>query len=201
MSVHQTLNSAKGHPHTGTRRHAKHAQVMIAITHATLSIKPPSYQQILDMDESVRKLEVPGLPAETPAVVPLPTICVCTFISQQGQSCKCQLLLVLIYLHRAFYARALIQHHDDLSKSAYYYSVQAILRAARDTLSWAHGAVIRSPAVSAHFHWIWSIAVAATVSCQVNSYVPHLYITLRWSTQLCWTMHLTASMQTKRVQD
>jgi hypothetical protein len=57
---------------------------MITITHATLSIKPPSYQQILEMDESVRKLESPGLPAATPAVIPLPTICVCVLIYLTG---------------------------------------------------------------------------------------------------------------------
>jgi hypothetical protein len=68
-----------------------------------------------------------------------------------------------MYLHRAFYVRALKQHGEDPHQSEYYYSYNAVLRAARDTLSWANAVVCRSPAMCARFHWIWSLAVTATV--------------------------------------
>jgi hypothetical protein len=73
-------------------------------------------------------------------------------------------LPVLVLLHRAFYANALIQHGDDLCQSEYYYSVQAILRSARDTLSWAEAIIHQSPAMCARLYWIWSILVTSTVS-------------------------------------
>jgi hypothetical protein len=59
------------------RNHASAARVIAAIANMTLLLKPPSYKQILDMDEFVRSLATPGRRAATPAAIPLPLMRTC----------------------------------------------------------------------------------------------------------------------------
>jgi hypothetical protein len=73
------------------------------------------------------------------------------------------LFAVLLYLHRAFFARALIQNPDDPFKSEYSYSVHAVLRNARVIIYWLNAAVRRAPALCARMHYMWSIGLTAAV--------------------------------------
>lgn len=131
----------------------------------TLTLKAPSYEEVLAIDDRVRKLLDQGWEHDTPGTVAVPALRKSLLFATLA---GCALVLrsfipVLIYLHRAFYARTVIQNSEDMSHSDYYYSVHAVLRGARETLTWADVAISRSPAMCARFDWIWSMAVTATV--------------------------------------
>jgi hypothetical protein len=63
-----------------TGRYSIMSQVIAAIGEMTLSLKAPSYEDVLDMDSRVRKLSDLGWKGETPASAPLPVICTSVLI-------------------------------------------------------------------------------------------------------------------------
>jgi hypothetical protein len=74
----------------------------------------------------------------------------------------------MLYLHRAFFARAVLKHPDDPLKSEYAYSFQAVLRSARDTIAWLEVIMRQAPAMCARIHYVWNIAASAAVSLFSN---------------------------------
>jgi hypothetical protein len=68
-----------------------------------------------------------------------------------------------MYLHRGFYARALAQTVDPFL-SEWSHSVNAVIRSARETITWLQIIVRAAPATCAKMHYIWSIALNAAVS-------------------------------------
>jgi predicted 2-oxoglutarate/Fe(II)-dependent dioxygenase YbiX len=80
-----------------------------------------------------------------------------------------------MYLHRTFYVRALTKHPDNPFKSEYAHSVYAVLRGARETITWLRNAVRQAPAMVARLAQFWNMGLnAAVCTCetalQITSY-------------------------------
>jgi hypothetical protein len=75
----------------------------------------------------------------------------------------CTSPLVMLFLHRAFLARALADTPHDPLRSLYAPSVHAALRGARETITWARSLVRAAPRRAAHLHYVWSIALTAAM--------------------------------------
>jgi hypothetical protein len=127
------------------------------------SLTPPAYSRIMHLDEKVRGLFAsPDLDRVKPALVPPSSMstsdllsCPLSFISRSFG--------VHIYLHRAFFLRALTEHPDDPLKSEYSSSVHAALRGAREIFLWTGALLEVNPASCARLHYVWAIALAAAV--------------------------------------
>lgn len=73
-----------------------------------------------------------------------------------------------MYLHRTFYVRALTKHPDGPFRSEYAPSVYAVLRGARETITWLQNAVSQAPAMCARLAQFWNMGLnAAVCTCEI----------------------------------
>jgi hypothetical protein len=128
---------------------------------ATQSLKPPTYTQILGLDERIiantQKLSELRIGIVPPASFS-------TFVFLQAHISHLLPCPVRVLLHRTFFARALIGDPDDLLKSEYAVSVLATIRGARETLSWLTELLKEHPDTTARMFHVWNAGYIAAVT-------------------------------------
>jgi hypothetical protein len=88
----------------------------------------------------------------------------------------------LIYLHRAFFARALQDEPDNPASSAYAPSFHATVRAVREVMDWLILAYRANPDVAICFAYEWTTGITAAVRVLAGVCVAlGFYIERRWS--------------------
>ncbi|RDB23841.1 putative transcriptional regulatory protein C1F7.11c [Hypsizygus marmoreus] len=130
-------------------------ECMIPLAKTTLAVKPPSYQAILDLDYKIRNLiQVPktdGCQEDRTAVS------MQTFVRSHYQD------LMLMFLHRAFFAQAMSEHPLDPLQSPYGKSVSAAYASACVVLDDTRTQFYKKPLLCARVWRIWSLAFSATI--------------------------------------
>jgi hypothetical protein len=145
--------------------------VMADIAYVNLCPKTPSYSTIIQLDEKVRKI---GLlkDGDSPIFMAPPSLCAAYSLLLVICLSLTVLSLALIYLHRTFYVRALTGHLEDPFQSEYSPSVHAVLRSAREAVTWLQYVMQQAPAMCARLPAFWNIGLNAAVSRIHDTYEP-----------------------------
>ncbi|KAL1725358.1 fungal-specific transcription factor domain-containing protein [Schizophyllum commune] len=127
-----TLNPS-GEPESGFWRmkHTYARDVFMPVIHVTLSARPQPYSAVLDLDKRVRSIEFPTsfrpyvtLAEAGPAEFHSSAISLMGFYASQHRT------VTMLYLHRSFFAQALLDHPSNPLASPYALSFQTALRCA-----------------------------------------------------------------------
>ncbi|KAJ7057013.1 hypothetical protein C8F01DRAFT_1153071 [Mycena amicta] len=127
--------------------------ILLLIVRATLGVKAPSYDTVMELDAKIRTLAQPdpNLGDERTAVA------MKNFV--RGH----YLDLALLFLHRSYFAEVMISHAASPLSSPYAPSVFAAYEAACNVLNDTFDQFTKNPALVARVWRIWSLAFTAAV--------------------------------------
>ncbi|KAF7292903.1 Fungal-trans domain-containing protein [Mycena indigotica] len=127
--------------------------VLLLIVRATLGVKPPNYNAVLDLDAKIRTLARPDptLGEDRTAVA------MNNFV--RGH----YLDLASLFLHRSYFAQAMMSHTSSPLSSPYSLSVFAAYKSACNVLIHTLKQFTKNPGIVARVWRIWSFAFTAAV--------------------------------------
>jgi hypothetical protein len=157
----------------------------------TLAAKAPSYAAIIELDRKVRDFPIPGPSAQlvTSSASPMPqtideeepgpnesmsrfvmaysrevpkSILLESLLAELSRS-RLSFLLVLLYIHRSFFAQAIIESPVNPLKSQYAPSFLASYRASSTILQIVGAQYVVHPDLCERFWAIWTFAFSAAV--------------------------------------
>lgn len=157
--------------------------VYLHITDALLSAKAPTYETVLDLDRRIRQTTLPTVklylrPDEED--YSNPALCMKGWLMSQFRSigapqlsCTICLLahlhvLAMIYIHRTFFAQALLDNPDNPLSSPYAPSFLAANRCASVLIKSFIHHFERCPDLCGRFWGIWTHTFSACVSHRVH---------------------------------
>lgn len=119
-----------------------------------LAVKPPSYQAVLDLDRKIRNFAQPepDNPPEDRLAVSMRL-----FVRSHYQD------LMLLFLHRGFFAQAMSENPANPLHSSYSQSVFAAYNSACVVLDVTKGQYDTNPPLTARVWRIWSLAFSAAI--------------------------------------
>ncbi|KDQ50937.1 hypothetical protein JAAARDRAFT_543076 [Jaapia argillacea MUCL 33604] len=128
----------------------------IPVFHAVLSAKPPSYERVMELDSQIREFEIPKSdsshdPQRTATAMRI-------FVRRHFHE------LILMYLHRGFFAQAITDCPENPLKSTYSRSFLAAYRAACVVLESTVEQFAAQPLLCTRIWRIWSFSFSASVS-------------------------------------
>jgi hypothetical protein len=168
------------------RATSRAALISAEILLATQSLKPPSYTQILGLDERIMA-NTQKLSELRIGIVPPESFSTSVFLQARiPHFLPCP---VRVLLHRTFFARALIGDPDDLLKSEYAVSVLATIRGARETLSWLTELLKEHPDTMARMFHVWNAGYIAAVTFYAEYQYNYLTRVYRLLISHSWNGH------------
>ncbi|KAF9819341.1 hypothetical protein IEO21_02229 [Rhodonia placenta] len=142
-------------------------QCVADVAMKTLAAEPPSYETIMELDKQVREFQIsPGAialveglePASTPDIEPTNiATSMQNFVAAHSRE------VLLLYIHRAFFAQALIDHPKNPVRSEYAHSYLTAYRCARTIVKMIRGQYAQYPGVCSRIWPIWTYGFSATV--------------------------------------
>ncbi|KAF7369258.1 putative transcriptional regulatory protein C1F7.11c [Mycena venus] len=126
--------------------HQVTSECLMPIVRATLAVQAPSYDQVLQLDRKIRDFGQPLANQED---------------GRRAVSMKKDLML--LFLHRAFFAQVMIEHAADPMKSPYWQSVLVAYECARNVLDDTVNQFTKKPQLVARVWRIWSLGFSAAV--------------------------------------
>ncbi|KAJ6588378.1 hypothetical protein B0H19DRAFT_922527 [Mycena capillaripes] len=137
----------------GVWGHRATQECLLPIVRATLAVKAPSYDKVLHLDATIRNFAQPQAnPADERTAVSMKN-----FIRSHYRD------LMLLFLHRAFFAQVMIEHAADPTQSPYARSVFAAYEGAVNVLDDTVNQFSKKPLLVARVWRIWSLAFSAAV--------------------------------------
>ncbi|KAJ7481536.1 hypothetical protein FB451DRAFT_1030501 [Mycena latifolia] len=137
----------------GVWGHKATQECLLPIVRATLAVKTPSYEQILHLDRKIRNIAQPTAnPVDGRTAVGMKN-----FVRSHYRD------LMLLFLHRAFFAQVMIENATDPMKSPYAHSMLAAYQAACNVLHDTVEQFTKRPLLTARVWRIWSLAFSAAV--------------------------------------
>ncbi|KAJ7028724.1 hypothetical protein C8F04DRAFT_963706 [Mycena alexandri] len=137
----------------GVWGHRATEDCLLPIVRATLAVKAPSYDKILHLDRKIRNFAQPGAnPVDERTAISMKN-----FVRSHYRD------LMLLFLHRAFFAQVMIKHAADPMKSPYAHSVLAAYQGACNVLDDTLHQFTKNPLLVARVWRIWSLAFSAAV--------------------------------------
>ncbi|KAJ6463916.1 hypothetical protein C8R45DRAFT_503300 [Mycena sanguinolenta] len=133
--------------------HEASRECLLPIVRATLSVKPPSYDKIMELDEKIRNFGQPKANSGDNRTA----VSMKNFIRSHYRD------LMLLFLHRAFFAQVMIEHATEPLKSPYTHSVFAAYEAACNVLKDTVEQFTKNPLLVTRIWRIWSLAFSAAV--------------------------------------
>ncbi|KAF9493817.1 hypothetical protein BDN71DRAFT_1590785 [Pleurotus eryngii] len=134
------------------------AECVADVASRTLTAEAPSYATIMELDKKVRDFSLPPLPVSSSGD---------QRESFAAEFTRCVLdhtrETILLYIHRSFFAQAIIDQPINPLKSAYAYSFLAAYRASSTILKSVKEQFRTWPAASACFWSMWTFAFSAAV--------------------------------------
>ncbi|KDQ26287.1 hypothetical protein PLEOSDRAFT_1077318 [Pleurotus ostreatus PC15] len=134
------------------------AECVADVASRTLTAEAPSYATIMELDKKVRDFSLPPLPVSSSGD---------QRESFAAEFTRCVLdhtrETILLYIHRSFFAQAIIEQPVNPLKSAYAYSFLAAYRASSTILKSVKEQFRTWPAASACFWSMWTFAFSAAV--------------------------------------
>ncbi|TFK21657.1 hypothetical protein FA15DRAFT_672344 [Coprinopsis marcescibilis] len=131
------------------------AEVVAEVSARTLTAETPSYATIMDLDRKVREFPIPESMMSKPGddFSTAFQLCVLDHIRET----------VLLYIHRSFFAQAIIDHPKNPLKSPYAPSFLAAYRASSTILKSVQEHFTLWPQSSSRFWTMWTFAFSASV--------------------------------------
>ncbi|KAF7324675.1 Zn(2)-C6 fungal-type domain-containing protein [Mycena kentingensis (nom. inval.)] len=130
------------------------AECVADVTSRTLTADTPSYTTIMELDKKVRDFPLPPVDdASSDAVGASLQRCVLEHIRET----------VLMYIHRSFFAQAIIEHPVNPLKSTYAPSFLAAYRASATILKSVRDQFAVMPNACARFWTMWTFAFSAAI--------------------------------------
>jgi len=148
------------------------AECVADVTARTLTALAPSYTTIMELDRKIRQFPLPEGLSNPPNNDLSATFmrCVLDHIKETGTHCLCCPsssfhfpFPVLMYLHRSFFAQAIMDHPLNPLKSPYAHSFVASYRAASTILKSVKEQFALFPNSCARFWTMWTFAFTAAV--------------------------------------
>ncbi|KAF8237437.1 hypothetical protein L208DRAFT_1247461 [Tricholoma matsutake] len=129
-------------------------ECMIPLVRTILAVKPPSYQAVLELDRKIRTLTQPQPddPSEDRTAVTMRI-----FVRSHYQA------LMLLFLHRGFFAQAMSENPANPLHSSYSQSVLAAYSSACVVLDSTKAQYFKQRLLCARVWRIWSLAFSAAV--------------------------------------
>ncbi|KAJ7677898.1 fungal-specific transcription factor domain-containing protein [Mycena polygramma] len=130
------------------------AECVAEVTARTLTAEAPSYATIMELDRKVREFPLPPLDDAAPGDV-----------GASLQRCVLEHIreTVLMYIHRSFFAQAIIEQPVNPLKSTYAPSFLAAYRASATILKSVRAQFAVMPNACARFWTMWTFAFSAAV--------------------------------------
>ncbi|THH16401.1 hypothetical protein EW146_g4238 [Bondarzewia mesenterica] len=130
----------------------------------TLTVTPTRYSDILDLDRKIRDFSIPsealamlrGEPGTDPRSVPLSASMAHFVLSHTRE-------VILLFIHRSFFAQALIEDPVNPIRSPYAQSFLSTVRAASTILRCVRDQFTIYPAICSRFWSTWTYAFSAAV--------------------------------------
>ncbi|KAF8958939.1 hypothetical protein BDZ97DRAFT_1428180 [Flammula alnicola] len=132
------------------------AECLIPLVRIALAVKPPSYETVMELDRKIRDLALPRadvLQNHTDRTA----ISMRTFVRSHYQE------LMLLFLHRAYFAQAMTEHPDNPLSSPCSQSVTAAYSSACIVLQDTRAQFLKKPLLCARVWRIWSFTFSAAV--------------------------------------
>ncbi|KAJ7178011.1 hypothetical protein C8R46DRAFT_888893 [Mycena filopes] len=137
----------------GVWGHQATEDCLLPIVRATLAVKAPSYDKILHLDQKIQNFAQPGPnPVDERTAISMKN-----FVRSHYRD------LMLLFLHRAFFAQVMIENAGDPMKSPYAHSVLAAYEGACNVLDDTLNQFTKKPLLVARVWRIWSLAFSAAV--------------------------------------
>ncbi|KAJ7130227.1 hypothetical protein C8R44DRAFT_699355 [Mycena epipterygia] len=137
----------------GVWGHKATEECLLPIVRATLAVKAPSYDQVLHLDRRIRNFAQPTAnPIDERTAISMKN-----FVRSHYRD------LMLLFLHRAFFAQVMIENAADPMKSPYAHSVLAAYQGACNVLNDTLNQFTKKPLLVARVWRIWSLAFSAAV--------------------------------------
>ncbi|EDR10520.1 uncharacterized protein LACBIDRAFT_317008 [Laccaria bicolor S238N-H82] len=131
---------------------------LMPVVRAVLAAKPPSYDVIIELDQKIRGLAVPRTDMDTlQSHTERTAISMRTFVRSHYQE------LMLLFLHRAYFAQAMTEYPMNPLQSPYGQSVKAAYSSACIVLQDTRSQFSRKPVLCARVWRIWSFTFSAAV--------------------------------------
>ncbi|KAI4526067.1 hypothetical protein K525DRAFT_233716 [Schizophyllum commune Loenen D] len=164
----QTLDD-KGQPRIGHHRWKIEfaRDILAVVTESVLTADPPSYETILDLDRKVREKVLPEhldvfLSPHDEHYTP--------FTFMKGGLLSQYRAITLLYIHRSFFAQAMLDHPANPLRSAYAPSFLAAYRCASKMIKTSLNHFERFPELCLRWWNVWThlFSAAITVGCIVT---------------------------------
>ncbi|KAK7042430.1 putative transcriptional regulatory protein C1F7.11c [Favolaschia claudopus] len=137
----------------GVWGHNTTQECLLPIVRATLGVKTPSYEKIMELDAKIRNHAQPQAnPRDERTAVSMKN-----FVRSHYRD------LMLLFLHRAFFAQVMIEHATDPMKSPYAHSVLVTYASACNVLDDTVNQFTKNPLLVTRIWRIWSLAFSAAV--------------------------------------
>ncbi|KAF7343434.1 putative transcriptional regulatory protein C1F7.11c [Mycena venus] len=137
----------------GVWGHQATSECLLPIVRATLAVKAPSYEQVLQLDRKIRDFGQPLANQDDGRTA----VSMKNFIRSHYRD------LMLLFLHRAFFAQVMIENAADPMKSPYWRSVLVAYECACNVLDDTVNQFTKNPLLVARIWRIWSLAFSAAV--------------------------------------
>ncbi|KAF8802362.1 hypothetical protein BYT27DRAFT_7173121 [Phlegmacium glaucopus] len=132
------------------------AECLVPLARALLSVKPPSYSIIMDLDQKIRELSLPN--SDTiQSHEDQRAISMRIFAQSHHQE------LMLLFLHRAYFAEAMTENPDNPMNSPYSQSITAAYSSACVVLQDSKTQFMRKPLLCARVWRIWPFTFSAAM--------------------------------------
>ncbi|KAI9571978.1 fungal-specific transcription factor domain-containing protein [Boletus coccyginus] len=144
------------------------AECMAEVAARTLTTEIPSYATIMELDRKVREFPIPEFPAYAApsAAAPVPTIATEELSTSESMGrfiVAHAREVLLLHIHRSFFAQAIIESPVNPLKSQYAPSFLATYRASSTILQIIGAQYTNCPQLCARFWTIWTCAFSAAI--------------------------------------
>ncbi|KAJ7151463.1 hypothetical protein C8R43DRAFT_886981 [Mycena crocata] len=137
----------------GVWGHRATDECLLPIVRITLAVKAPPYDKVLHLDRKIRNFaQPPANPVDERTAVSMKN-----FVRSHYRD------LMLLFLHRAFFAQVMIENAGDPMKSPYWHSVLAAYEGACNVLEDTLNQFTKKPLLVARVWRIWSLAFSSAV--------------------------------------
>jgi hypothetical protein len=138
--------------------------ILAEIVASAAAVVPPTYSTVINLDIKLRELRTADVHVEDPGnLVGYPTVSLglCPLLWHILPLTR--QISALMYLHRAFFVRALRDNPSNPASSAYGPSFHATVRSVREVIDWLFSAYNANPDVAICLAYEWTIGVTAAV--------------------------------------
>uniref|UniRef100_A0A8H8CI67 Xylanolytic transcriptional activator regulatory domain-containing protein n=1 Tax=Psilocybe cubensis TaxID=181762 RepID=A0A8H8CI67_PSICU len=132
------------------------SELMVPLVRLALAVKPPAYDSVMELDRKIREFSLPRTDSHQ-THDDRTAISMQIFVRSHYQE------LMLLFLHRSYFAQAMTEHPDNPLNSKYSQSVHAAYSSACIVLQDTRAQFMKKPLLCSRIWRIWSFTFSAAV--------------------------------------